>query len=79
MTCDARVRPMAPVNATEVACDLGDSHHQMHRSTVRDYAYPGSATIVEWADDDRRTFHGDWPGDCPGCLLPVGHRGNHAT
>jgi hypothetical protein len=53
----------------------------MHAGEIRDYAYPGSVTVMEWMEDDRRTFHGEWPGDCPvltGCMLPLGHRGSHA-
>jgi hypothetical protein len=87
MTCDARIRPFP--NDTEVACDR-DDEHQMHGGTLRDYAYPGSATLIEWDEDDRRTFHGEWPGECQSgsygagktnsspCVLPAGHRGKHA-
>lgn len=80
MICDARIRPMAPVNDTEVGCEEEDDHAR-HRGMLRDYAYPGSVTSLHWDEDDRRTFHGEWPGDCPsdGCTLPLGHRGNHAT
>jgi hypothetical protein len=78
--CDARIRPFRPINDTEVACEL-DGDHDQHQGTIRDYAYPGSATVTNWLEDDRRTFHGEWPGDCPGlagmCSLPVGHRGSH--
>lgn len=78
MTCAARIRPMAALSPTEIVCDeAGD--HSMHRGTLRDYAYPGSATIVQWAEDDRRTFHSEWPGDCSGCILPLGHRGRHVS
>lgn len=76
MSCDARIRPLP--NSTEVHCSE-NSDHTAHRGTLRDYAYPGSATVVEWYESDRRTFHGEWPGLCPGCVLPFGHRGEHAT
>jgi hypothetical protein len=63
---------------------MTDPAEAKHRGTLSDYAYPGSRTIVEWAETDRRTFHGEWPGVCPGdsfstCVLPVTHRGEHAT
>lgn len=82
MVCDARIRPFP--NETEVACDLhGIGEHSTHRGVVRDYAYPGSTTTIEWQEDDRRTFHGEWPGSCTeaelGCVLPRNHRGRHAT
>ena len=78
MTCDARIRPFP--NDTEVVCER-DDEHRMHKGTLRDYAYPGSATEIEWDEDDRRTFHGEWPGACDsaGCVLPARHRGDHAT
>ena len=78
MPCDAATRPFIPENDTEIRCEL-DGDHDMHQSTLRDYAYPGSATAVKWHESDRRTFHGEWPGPCPeNCTLPLGHRGNHA-
>lgn len=78
MTCDARIRPLP--NDSEVACEV---EHDItpglgHGGTLRDYAYPGSVTVVEWLEDDRRTFHGAWPGPCSdACSLPSGHRGRH--
>ena len=76
MTCDARIRPFP--GTTEVACEL-DGPHRMHSGTVR-YTLSNSVTVIEWAEDDRRTFHGEWPGECDsaGCVLPAGHRGDHA-
>lgn len=78
MTCDARIRMFRPVNDTELHCEQDDGYHQEHFAFLRDYAYPGSQTTVTWLDDDRRTFRGEWPGDCPNCILPSGHRGEHA-
>lgn len=74
--CDARMRPFT--DDTTVDCEV-DGDHAKHRGIVRDYAYPGSATAIEWMEDDRRTFRGDWV-PCPhaGCILPALHRGNHA-
>jgi hypothetical protein len=81
MTCTARIRPFRPINNTEIHCeiDAGLSHSE-HRGTLRDYAFPGSATELTWWNDDRRTFHGEWPGHClhDECILPAGHRGEHA-
>ena len=72
--CDARIRPFP--DDREIACGhLGS--HEMHQGVLVDYAYPGSRTVVSWHEDDRRNFHGDWPGPCPGCVFPVGHGGRH--
>lgn len=79
MSCDARIRPMRPINETEVLCEEPDGHVSGHQGTLRDYAYRGSATTMSWLDGDRRTFHGEWPGGCPDCILPLGHRGGHAS
>ena len=75
--CDARIRPFP--NSVEIACEMHDGEHAMHAGVLRDYAYPGSATTVEWARDDRRSFHGAWPGPCPknGCVLPANHPREH--
>jgi len=77
MSCDARIRPFP--DDRELACEL-DGDHERHRTTLRDMAYPGSSTTVDWDETDRRTFHGDWPGACwsTGCRLPRRHRGDHA-
>jgi hypothetical protein len=77
-SCDARIRPMP--NDTEIRCERDDDHTE-HRGTLRDYAWAGSATMLDWQDDDRRTFYGTWPGRCPegGCVLPAGHPRGHAT
>ena len=77
MSCDAKIRPFP--GFVEIDCEHHDGHPAMHRGVLRDYAYPGSMTVVEWDERDRRTFHGEWPGDCPGCVLPVGHHGRHAS
>lgn len=81
--CDARIRPMRHANETDVECGLPADDHRRHAGVLRDYAYPGSATTVQWMEDDRRTFHGDWPGACielgvdEPCVLPADHRGGH--
>jgi hypothetical protein len=83
MTCTAKIRPFRTRdggNDTEVQCSLEGLAHPQHSGVLRDYAYPGSETVIEWADGDRRNFYGDWPGDCEAsrtCLLPNGHRGAH--
>lgn len=77
MSCDARMRPFP--NDTEISCEIDNSAHSEHKGTLHDYAYPGSATVFHWSESDRRTFHGTWPGPCPElCVLPAGHRGDHA-
>jgi hypothetical protein len=80
MNCDAKIRPMRPVNDTEITCERDlDQPHENHRGTIRDYAYEGSETILNWAETDRRNFRGDWhPCQFPGCTLPNFHRGAHA-
>lgn len=77
MACDAAIRPF--LNDTELGCEV-DGEHRKHVGALRDYAYPGSVTTITWDEDDRRNFHGAWPGECyePECKLPDGHRGNHA-
>jgi hypothetical protein len=76
--CDARIRPFPGTD--EIACEQPVGHDGMHGGALRDYAYSGSVTVIDWAQDDRRSFHGSWPGPCPeaGCILPAGHpRGHH--
>ncbi len=77
--CDAKIRPFRPANDTEVACDREGDHAQ-HSGTLRDYAYPGSETRIDWHETDRRNFRdlfvpcGD--NDAP-CILPWRHGGDH--
>lgn len=75
--CDARIRPL-PGN-DEIQCEI-EGEHAEHNGTLRDYAFAGSATVITWQDDDRRAFHGPWPGRCSVgyCTLPAGHPGGHA-
>lgn len=54
---------------------IGDPRHH---AVLRDYAYPGSETGVDWKAGDRREYIGDWPGICqrsPDCNLHAGHHG----
>lgn len=90
MTCDAKFRPFSSINDTELQCEL--EHHgeslapvTEHQATLRNYAFPGSAMIVFWQEDDRRTFRGEWApclwkqtGTGMQCVLPNQHRGEHA-
>jgi hypothetical protein len=78
---------MRHVNETEIACEL-DTHdlRTKHRGALRDYAFPGSETIINWLENDRRNFHGEWPGGCgstedgrTGCILPATHSGECAV
>lgn len=77
--CRARIRPMRPVNETEIVCGMR-GEHAVHQGTLRDYAYPGSETLIEWRETDRRSFRGLFipcgDNDAP-CLLPQGHGGRH--
>lgn len=76
--CDAHMRPFP--NDTEVGCEE-EGEHDTHKGVLRNYAYQGSETILTWYEQDRRTYHGEWPGPCDeaGCILPLGHYGRHAT
>lgn len=76
--CDAGIRPF-PGN-TELSCQYSGGEHKYHKAVLEDYAYPGSRTEVQWLEDDRRNFHGDYPGICPwlNCVLPKNHRDDHA-
>lgn len=72
--CDAKIRPLP--NDTEIGCEKTGEHSE-HQGTLRDYAFPGSATMVSWLENDRRTFRGEWS-QCRktfGCVLPTGHQG----
>jgi hypothetical protein len=77
--CDAKIRPM--IGSTELQCESDkNASHSAHTSTLRDYAYSGSVTIITWMESDRRNFHGDWPGQCSlECILPKGHLGSHSS
>jgi hypothetical protein len=83
MSCDAKIRPMP--DDTEISCVVEHQPHSLHLGELHDYAYPGSLTTIDWLEDDRRNFHGEWPGRCqkllyaPGCVLPANHRGSCAT
>lgn len=73
-SCDARIRPFP--NPTEIRCEQEDGHDGLHVGVLRDYAYEGSETTIDWEDGDRRTFYGEYPGPCTktdGCVLPAGH------
>lgn len=81
MTCAAKIRPFP--NPTEVTCERGDERHDEHRAVLRDYAYPGSETVLTWFESDRRNYRGEWS-PCPPlsrdgihCVLPAGHSGRH--
>jgi len=78
VSCDARIRPFP--DETEVGCEQDADDHIEHVGVLRDYAYPGSTTYLRWYDDDRRNFHGEWPGACGlgPCTLPTGHNGRCA-
>lgn len=75
--CDARIRPFP--NATELTCERQAPHAtEMHQTALRDYAFPGSVTLLSWEEADRRTFRGEWRPCCDACSLPLGHHGRCA-
>lgn len=75
--CPWKIRPFP--NDTEITCERPEGHEGRHEGVIRDYAFPGSVTSLTWDHSDRRNFVGSWF-DCrgPGCVLPSGHRGDHA-
>lgn len=76
--CTARIRPLP--NDTELRCGRPNPPHDRHEAVLADYAWPGSRTVIVWAESDRRNFHGEWS-PCPwpyGCVLPATHGGSHA-
>lgn len=76
--CDAAIRPFP--NELEVRCEIDSNvEHRNHKAVLRDYAYQGSETTIEWFESDRRNYHGKFPGYCrDSCTLPLGHAGSHA-
>lgn len=77
--CDAAMRLDYHDNIT-LRCEL-ERPHRDHQAVLRDYAFDGSVTLITWHEDDRRNYHGEWPGPCEDsdCILPWKHRGAHAT
>jgi hypothetical protein len=81
--CTARIRPLT--DDTEIQCEVSTvDAHGSHAGVLRDYAYPGSATVISWREDDRRIFRGEWTpcpvrsaGVAPVCILPAEHHGEH--
>jgi hypothetical protein len=48
-----------------------------HHAVIRDYAWPGSETVLNWQAGDRREYEGEYPGPCPtdDCVYHYGHHG----
>lgn len=70
---------MRTISEAEVRCEIYDAMHITHVGPLRDYASPGSLTEIQWMDDDRRTFRGEFV-ECPeDCKLPANHRGDHVS
>jgi hypothetical protein len=94
--CTWSIRPFP--GETQVSCEKQEHVWQAaseeviagtaeHRTVLRDYAWPGSATEITWLAGDRREFSGEWPGYCTRlgshggrqiCTLPAEHRGSCA-
>lgn len=81
MKCDAKIKPM--VDDIVVSCNGDHKKEGQHSGDLKDFAYPGSVTTITWLEGDRRSFNGDWPGQCPECNplvhVPVGHLGKHVA
>jgi hypothetical protein len=70
--CQFRIRPFPGFQI--IGCDLFEHPDTvMHQGAIRDYAYPGSVTLLNWMHDDRRPCSGEFI-ECParGCILPAG-------
>lgn len=78
-----------PDPANAALCHLDAGHGGMHQGSPANPDY--SATVLHWADDDRRCFTVPHPGRCgtaigsldlgiapARCVFPVGHHGSHA-
>lgn len=77
--CPARIRPFPGPIILECEND-GNKPHTEHRTVLRDYAYPGSSSVITWQESDRRNFTGEWVECAAGnCVLPNGHRGDCAS
>ena len=61
----------------EIECCL-DGKHDWHEGNILNYAYTGSVTKIDWHNDDRRQFVGEFV-TCSesSCILPDDHRGDH--
>ena len=71
--CQFRIWPFPGFQIID--CDLFEHPDTVkHQGVIRDYAYPGSVTLLNWMHADRRTFSGEFIA-CPtrGCILPAGH------
>lgn len=77
LQCPNKIRPFWPRNATELKCHQVVNHGGTEMAILRDYAFPGSETVIDWSADDRRNFTGIFV-PClieQGCMLPSNHRG----
>ncbi len=76
--CTAKIRPFP--DDTELTCFLNEHESETkHVANVKKHPNAERSTDIYWFEEDRRTFRGDWV-LCPNktCILPSGHRGNHA-
>lgn len=78
--CDAKIRPFP--DEIEIQCMVeGDDHSEFsnrHRGII-DFEGSGPPTELFWLEEDRRTFRGTWLHcEAETCILPRGHRGEHA-
>lgn len=78
-SCTARLGWGLPGSAIIVDCDQPAGHRAEHSGDWHHHLHPTNTTRITWQDEDRRTFHGGFQ-PCPitGCVLPGGHRGDHA-
>lgn len=92
MTCDAHAL-IGPATHTGDAidwiadCDQPAGHDGPHGGPLNhdiELAGGPGRTLprFQWLENDRRNYHGDYPGVCAGpsaCILPKRHHGNHAA
>lgn len=72
-TCDAHIYmgPHWTFDAEDGVIDCTEPHEGAEHATVM-----SSGTRLTWFEDDRRCFHGEFPGACSKlatCPLPDGH------
>lgn len=72
--CEAKLKLWSKPDG-EFRCRLGNLPHEEHQATGL-YSYQ----TIYWPDGDRRQFRGEFMFcDRLTCVLPSGHRGDHAS
>ncbi|MDE2096432.1 MAG: hypothetical protein KGL39_04240 [Patescibacteria group bacterium] len=75
--CDAKIAPFNDKSKV-IRCEDDMHHGGYHGGAIRGMAGPGTASVVSWAETDRRNFRGDFVMCMKGdglCVLPARHEG----